>query len=67
MDRDDLQTIALNMAKISFVSVNESDRNGEAANLVDGLFFIGRAIYDLAEKVEHFNKPDSMRAMVEPG
>lgn len=33
------------------VSPNESDSNLEAANVVDGLFFIGRAIYALAKAV----------------
>ena len=33
-------------------SPNESDSNGEAANVVDGLYFIGRAIYALAEAIE---------------
>ncbi len=32
-------------------SPNECDRNGEAANIVDGLFAIARAIYDLADAV----------------
>lgn len=30
-------------------SPNESDRNGETANVVDGLFFIGRAINRVAD------------------
>ncbi len=32
-------------------SPNEADRNGEVANVVDGLFFIGRAIHELASEV----------------
>lgn len=35
-----------------FQSVNESDGNGEAANVVDGLFAISRAILKLADAVE---------------
>jgi hypothetical protein len=35
------------------VSPNEWDRNGEAANLVDALFFIGRAIHRLADVLDH--------------
>lgn len=33
-------------------SPNEYDRNGEAANVVDGLFAIARAIERLADAVE---------------
>jgi hypothetical protein len=33
-------------------SPNESDRNGEPANVVDGLFAIARAILKLAEAVD---------------
>jgi hypothetical protein len=33
-------------------SVNECDRNGEPANVVDGLFAIARAIHRLAEAVD---------------
>lgn len=33
----------------TLVSPNESDANGEAANVVDGLFAIARAIHDLAD------------------
>lgn len=34
-------------------SPNESDSNGEVANVVDGLFFIGRAIYCLAGAIQN--------------
>ena len=33
-------------------SPNESDSNGEVVNVVDGLYFIGRAIHRLATAVE---------------
>lgn len=36
----------------SLISPNESDSNGEAANVVDGLFAIARAISKLADAVE---------------
>lgn len=36
----------------TLISPNESDSNLEAANVVDGLFFIGRAIARLAKAVE---------------
>jgi hypothetical protein len=35
-----------------FFSENEEDRTGEDANLVDALFFIGRAVHRLADAVE---------------
>jgi hypothetical protein len=34
------------------ISPNEGDRNGEAANVVDGLFAIARALDRLASAVE---------------
>jgi hypothetical protein len=40
--------IADTMAHV-LVSPNEQDRNGEPANLVDGLFAIARAIHRLAD------------------
>lgn len=45
------RTIAEALGNV-FVSPNESDSNGEVANVVDGLYFIGRAIYALAKAVE---------------
>ncbi len=36
----------------SFVSPNESDSNGEIANVVDGLYVLARAIHHLAQAVE---------------
>lgn len=33
-------------------SPNESDSNGEAANVVDGLFAISRALHRLAKAIE---------------
>jgi hypothetical protein len=37
----------------TLISPNELDSNLEAANVVDGLFAIARAIHHLAEAVEH--------------
>jgi hypothetical protein len=37
----------------TLISPNESDRNFEAANVVDGLFAIARALHDLADAVRH--------------
>lgn len=37
--------------KEEFMSPNECDRNGEIANVVDGLFAIARAITYLAEVI----------------
>jgi hypothetical protein len=34
------------------ISPNEADRNLEPANVVDALFFIGRALHSLGEAVE---------------
>ena len=34
------------------ISPNEGDRNGEAANVVDGLFAIARALDHLASAIE---------------
>jgi len=34
------------------ISPNEADRNGEPANVVDGLFAIARAVHRLADTVE---------------
>ena len=38
-----------------FVSPNESDRNGEPANVVDGLFAISRALKDVAKAIDQMN------------
>ena len=39
-----------------FTSPNESDRNGEIANITDGLFAISRSIYKLAETLKEIKK-----------
>lgn len=54
--RDALVESALHVAR-GLVSPNEMDRNGESANLVDGLFAIARAISDLAEAVREVGDP----------
>lgn len=41
----------------ALVSVNESDSNGEAANVVDGLFAIARSIRRLAEAIKDSSDP----------
>ena len=51
-DRDQLAKAILD----TLISPNESDRNMEAANVVDGLFAIARAIHRLAEAVEQANE-----------
>jgi hypothetical protein len=38
-----------------FISPNESDRNMEAANVVDGLFAIARSISRVAEAIERLD------------
>ena len=35
-----------------FISPNEMDSNSETANVVDGLYYIGRSIHYLAGEVE---------------
>ena len=52
MKRDELVEVLQSV----FESPNESDSNGEYANVVDGLFFIGRAIEHLAVAVEGASK-----------
>ena len=47
-DRDQLAKAILD----TLISPNEADRNMEAANVVDGLFAIARAIHRLAQAVE---------------
>lgn len=42
----------------TLISQNESDSNLEAANVVDGLFFIGRAIFRLAKAVEALRREE---------
>ena len=37
-------------------SPNEQDSNGEVANIVDGLYFIGRALLRCAEAIEKLGK-----------
>lgn len=37
----------------TFASSNESDSNGEPANVVDGLFYIGRALWAIAEALKN--------------
>ena len=47
-----------------FQSPNESDSNWEVANIVDGLFFIGRAIYKLADIIEA--QPERLKPRPQP-
>lgn len=41
----------------AFISPNESDRNMEPANVVDGLFAIARSIAHLANAIRDVNNP----------
>ncbi len=53
MDKEENLGMLIGMAiSGAFESLNESDSNFERANVVDGLFFIGRAIEKLAEAVK---------------
>jgi hypothetical protein len=40
-----------------FVSPNEADSNYEAANVVDGLYALSRAVYALADAIEKKDAP----------
>ncbi len=40
----------------AFSSPNERDRNGEVANIVDGLFEIARALHRIANAMETSSK-----------
>lgn len=53
-DRQDVDPIA-QAIRYALTSPNESDRNGETANVVDGLYFIGRALYAVADAIA--NRP----------
>ncbi len=46
------KTAIANAINYTFSTPNESDSNGECANVVDGLFRIARAIDRLAKAVE---------------
>lgn len=39
------------------ISPNETDKNGEASNVVDGLYEIARAIRYLADKIDKSDAP----------
>jgi hypothetical protein len=41
----------------AFISPNESDSNGEPANMVDGLFAIARALRDVARAIRETRQP----------
>jgi hypothetical protein len=44
--------------RATLISPNESDSNGEAANMVDGLYAVARSIYDLADAVRELGRAD---------
>jgi len=54
--KDEVTTIAYVIGD-SLVSANESDRNGESANVVDGLFAIARALEDVARAIASKGAP----------
>jgi hypothetical protein len=60
MTRRDETSIAMALVA-TLISPNEGDRNGESANVVDGLFAIARAIDGLSKAVresESNSEPD---------
>ena len=42
-----------------FTSPNESDSNGEEANIVDGLYYISRSLREIAKAIERHNEINS--------
>ena len=48
----------------AFISPNEADRNGEEANVTDGLFAIARALSDVADAIHYLG---TNRAAFESG
>lgn len=52
-----MATISVGAAIVrTLESPNEPDSNGENANVVDGLFYIGRALHRLAAAHENANR-----------
>jgi hypothetical protein len=52
LDRKSRETTIAEAIGSCLISPNESDSNLEAANVVDGLFFIGRALHRIADAIE---------------
>jgi hypothetical protein len=50
MKQNSSNTVAEFLREIG-ISPNESDRNGEAANVVDGLFAIAQALNRIADEI----------------
>lgn len=50
------KTIAESIRDVG-ISPNEADTNGEPANLVDGLFFMGRQLRRIADALEYIAVP----------
>ena len=46
-----------------FTSPNESDSNGENANLVDGLFAISRSLREVAKSIDRLGTNDATTKM----
>jgi hypothetical protein len=51
----------------AFISPNERDRNGDDANVVDGLFAIARSIRYLAEVLENRKPEQTEKPTYRPG
>ena len=52
--------------RATFISPNESDRNGESANVVDGLFAIARSIENLTKAIEGKSEEEGIKITFDP-
>ncbi len=52
-----LTTAARDVLQNTLISEHETDRKGEPANIVDGLFALARAINRMADTYDHTNRP----------
>ncbi len=51
----------------TLISPNESDRNGESANVVDGLFAIARGLHAIARSLDRLGPNESSSPFNEKG
>jgi hypothetical protein len=60
--KSDQSQVATALADV-FISPNESDRNFEAANVVDGLFAISRGLHAVAKAITALGNNDAATPM----
>ncbi len=58
-----MQDELIEMLERAFVSPNKSDRNGEEANMVDGLFAISRSLKEVAKSIDRLGLNDANTQM----